>query len=102
MIKKCLYKPMPSQLVRQKELEEDGDATVLMEDDPLVHSPPATNYTNERKVDGLEGANMITGGSQERMDGSVNLLASNNGSQENDRNESLIASLVSDDDDCER
>jgi hypothetical protein len=76
-------------------LEEDSDATVLMEDDPLVDSPPATNYTNERKVDGVEGANRIAGGSQERMDGSVNLHASNNGSQENDRNEeSLIASLV--------
>jgi hypothetical protein len=93
-IKKCQYKPLPSQLVRQKEMEEDSNATVLMEDDPSVDSLPATNYTNERKVDGVEGANRITGGSQERMDGSVDLHASNNGSQENDRNESLIASLV--------
>jgi hypothetical protein len=77
-------------------LEEDSDATVLMEDDPSVNSPPATNYTNERKVDRVEGVNRIAGGSQERMDGSVDLHASNNGSQENDRNEeSLIASLVS-------
>jgi hypothetical protein len=29
----------PSQLVRQKEVEEDSDATVLMEDDPLVIAP---------------------------------------------------------------
>jgi hypothetical protein len=94
-IKKCQCKPSPSQLVCQKEMEEDINATVLMEDDPSVDSPPATNYTNERKVDGVEGANRIAGGSQERMDGSVDLHASNNGSQENDRNESLIASLVS-------
>jgi hypothetical protein len=75
-------------------MEEDSDATVLMEDDPLVDSPTATNYTNERKVDGMEGANRIAGGSQERMDGSVDLRASNNGSQENDRNDPLIARLV--------
>jgi hypothetical protein len=91
-IKKCEFKPLPSQLVRQ--MEEDSNATVLMEDDPSVDSPPATNYTNERKVDGVEGVNRIAGGSQERMDGSINLHASNNGSQENDRVKSLIASLV--------
>jgi hypothetical protein len=76
-------------------MEEDSDATVLIEDDPSVDSPPATNYTNERKVDEVEGANRITGGSQERMDGTADLHALSNGSQENDRNESLIASLVS-------
>lgn len=94
-IKRCQYKPLPSQLVRQKEIEEDSDATVLMEDDPSVDSPRATNYTNERKVDGVEGANRITGAIQEKMKGSVDLHASNNGSEENYRNESLIASLVS-------
>jgi hypothetical protein len=66
---------LPSQLVHQKEMEEDSDAIVLMEDDPSADSPPDTNYTNERKVVGVEGANRIAGGSQERMDGSVDLHA---------------------------
>jgi hypothetical protein len=49
-IKRCQYKPLSSQLALQKEMEEDSDATVLMEDDPSVEPPPATNYTNERKL----------------------------------------------------
>jgi hypothetical protein len=94
-IKRCQYKALPSQLVRQKEIEEDSDATVLMEDDPSVDSPPATNYTNERKVEGVEGADRITGAIQEKIEGSVDLHESNNGSEKNYRNESLIASLGS-------
>jgi hypothetical protein len=45
-------------------------------------------------VDGVEGANRITGAIQEKIEGSADLYASNNGSEENYRNESLIASLV--------
>jgi hypothetical protein len=44
-IKKCQYKPLPSQLVPQQEIEEDSDATILMEDDPSVDSPTATLVT---------------------------------------------------------
>jgi hypothetical protein len=61
----------------------------------LSTPPPATNYTNERKAVGVEGVSRITGAIQDKFEGSVGFHASNDGSEENYMNESLIASLLS-------
>jgi hypothetical protein len=86
---------LPSQLVRQKEIEEDRDASILMKDDPSAESSSATNYTNERKVAVVEGASRITGAIQDKIEGSIDFHASDNGSEQNFTDESLIASLLS-------
>jgi hypothetical protein len=65
---------LPSQLVRQKEIEEDRDASILMKDDPSAESSSATNYTNERKVAVVEGASRITGAIQDKIEGSAGFL----------------------------
>jgi hypothetical protein len=60
----CQYKPLRSELIRQEEIAEDSDATVIMEDDPSLDT---FSPTGESRQAGINMAGVGDRGTEESI-----------------------------------